>query len=102
MVGEVIEYVRYAFDEEGPHINPGRIVTFIKGMDVQAKPSALTKFGKYFLEPFLQQSELIGWREAGQQNSNEYIDYIKTFRLNGRPIILELAERLHGIGVRFT
>ena len=96
-----IQYVRYAFDEEGPHVNIGKIHTFT-GEPVPFYPSALSKLEKNFLRPFLAEVRRIGWDRAVENGKERYIEYFETFRLNDRPIMLELGGRLHDINLKRT
>lgn len=99
LVQDGIEYVRYAFDEDGPHINIGRLFT-LRGEPIPFVPSALSKLGKNFLSPFLAETERTGWDRAVEKGREQYLKYFETFRLNGRAIILELGKRLHDINLR--
>lgn len=94
-----IEYVRYAFDEDGPEINVGRIRSFTGG-PVPHVPSALSKLGEHFLGPLLLDARRIGWDKAVQNRRKEHIKYLETFRLNGRPICLQLGKRLRDVNIR--
>ena len=99
MVEDGIEFVRYAFDEDGPHINIGRIRTFT-GSPVPYVPSALSKIGTFFLGPFLAATERVGWDRAVEDRKSDHIKYFETFRLNDRPIMMELGQRLRLIKLR--
>lgn len=101
LLNEAIEYVRYAFDDERAQLQDGRVVwTLGDEAASPLQPSVLTKLQRYFLEPFLHQASLIGWREAVQVDRKRYLNWLRTFRLNDKPIILALSERLHSLGIR--
>jgi hypothetical protein len=99
LISDGINYVRYAFDEEGPHINEGRILTFTGG-PVQYSPSALTKLKTRFLDTFLAQAERIGWDNAVDEGKAKYTKWFETFKVNDRFIVLELGKRLREIKLR--
>jgi hypothetical protein len=96
---DAIEYVRYAFDEDGPDINVGRIHTFTGG-PVPRNPSQLSKLGQLFLSPFLSTVRQIGWDSAVRKSRGEYTKFFATFRLNEKPICLQLGKRLRKVNMR--
>jgi hypothetical protein len=94
-----IDYVRYAFDEEGPDINVGRVQTFT-GEPVPYRPSALSRFWEQFLDPLVVAIRLKGWDKAVDDQLDEHRAYLSTFRVNDEPVLLKLGARLRKIGVR--
>ncbi|CAD6549733.1 hypothetical protein LMG27952_04895 [Paraburkholderia hiiakae] len=99
LLDDGVEYVRYAFDEDGPHINDGRLRTFT-GQPVRYSPSALSKLKAEVMDPFLTRAEQIGWDKAVSERQKEDCWFFGTFKLNGVPIILKLGRRLRDVGVR--
>jgi hypothetical protein len=100
LVNDGIEYARYTFDEEGPHKNVGRVRSFIKGGQIRFVPSTFSKLERFFLAPLLLEAEHVGWDAAIQSRVQEHMQYLETFRLNDRPIILQLGRRLHDVNIR--
>ncbi|AOY97587.1 hypothetical protein BKK79_37260 (plasmid) [Cupriavidus sp. USMAA2-4] len=94
-----VEYVRYAFDEDGPEINVGRTWTFT-GKPVQCHPSTLSRLREQFLDPLLEKIELKGWDKAVDDHLDEHLAYLRTFGVNEVPTLLQLGMRLRKIGVR--
>jgi hypothetical protein len=99
MLLDGVEYVRYGFDQNGPHVNIGKVTTFTGG-PVPFTGSALEKLGQYFLDPALLDAERLGWDQAVRSRSQEYVDFFNTFRVNDEPIIIQLGARLRAIHLR--
>jgi hypothetical protein len=101
LLAEGIEYVRYAFDEEGPHL--GHADRYLASGDpLPFTPSAMVKLKRHLLEDFLHDAQTLGWDQAARLNRDRHTNYVQTFRLNDRPILLELGRRLHSIPLRLT
>lgn len=98
LVNEGIEYVRYGFERSGD--NP-REQSFALG-PVPANPSAIEKMNENLMGPLLADARDSGLSEAMKARRSEDRAYLRTFKLNGEPILMTLGERLRQVGIVFT
>lgn len=102
VMAETIEYSFYGFDEDSDRVNVGKLHSFVADGHIPYHPSAFEQIRRQILQDFIPNATASGWDNASKEIQPRFKQFIDTYKLNERPIVRELGEQLHEIGLRLV